>query len=57
MTKREIKLLKASKALCDYFSYHNRNVTQKQEWYVIDLKEVLEDHYKKEMQEVNYGNL
>lgn len=57
MTKREIKLLKASKALCDYFAYHNKNTTQKQDWLIIDLREVLEDHYKKEMQEVNYGNL
>lgn len=37
------KLYEKIQDVCDYFKYHNKNLTKKQEYLIIDLEEILQE--------------
>lgn len=37
------KLYEKIQDICDYFKYHNKNLTKKQEYLIIDLGEILQE--------------
>ncbi len=43
MTRKEKEIIQS---ICDYFDYHNKNLTKEQDFKIDELKELLKKHKK-----------